>query len=357
MSKFPPIIDLPADAATNGSYPVFEALTEGALVILRGVEQIIQGRRALIETAATAVPAGNVADELLAFYDDAVAPSMNTVHALSQAVKIFREKREWSRRLHGLFAQIDLPAPILYDGGIPRLLLGSEFVEAAKQSGLFEPGDFMRTSPTGKTEIFSRVTPDATPIHRDYNRDHYLFQMNLWFCLHSTEVDEVIRVFPEHYHHPVFTMECTPEALAQVGDPLEFELDFGDAVLFHGEHLHASPVGKPGRRRQSLDFRAAVACHDDNRHYHEGFINAANFGRAADDPAAIDMLVELEDAAPTAERLTAILDAFEDLPFAEDRYLLLADKAAGIDNAVADWAIKTVISRSDLYYWVLAAGR
>ena len=79
MSKFPPIIDLPADAATNGSYPVFEALTEGAVVILRGVEQIIQGRRALIETAATAVPAGNVADELLAFYDDAVAPSMNTV--------------------------------------------------------------------------------------------------------------------------------------------------------------------------------------------------------------------------------------------------------------------------------------
>jgi len=342
----------------SGTFPVLEALQEGAVVLLRGLEPVVQGRKAMIETAAAAGSTKNVAEELLAFYEDAVLPSLDSIFALSKAVNYFRDRREWSRQLHGLFGQMGLPSPVLYDGGIPRLLLPLEIVEEAKQSGLFEAGDFMRTSPTGKTEFFSRVTPDATPIHRDYNRDHYLFQVNLWFCLHSTEVDEVIRVFPEHYHHPVYTMECTPEALAQVGEPLEFELEFGDAALFHGEHLHASPVGKPGRRRQSVDFRAAIACTDDNRHYRDGFLNAANFESTEHGGPAIDLLMELEGETPlNAERLTEILDGFDDLPFAEDRYLDLAEKAAGIDNAVTDWALKTVIGRSELFYWVLAAGR
>lgn len=355
VPSFPEIVDIDAEEATSGRFPVFEALTEGAVVLLRGLDLIVQARKDLIVSSMDAGGSQTIGAELLSFYEAAEIPSLDAIHALSQAVKRFHDRREWSRRCHGLFAQLDLPSPILYDGGIPRLLLPLDVVEQARQSGRFEDGDFMRTSPTGKTEFFTRVTPDAMPIHRDYNRDHHLFQVNLWFCLHDTEAEEVIRVFPEHYHDQVFTMECTPEALAQVGRALEFDLEFGDAALFHGEHLHASPVGKPGLRRQSVDFRAAMACPDDNSHYRDGFLNAANFEGVE---PAIDLIMELEgETPPTAERLNQIVDIFDSLPFAEDRYLLLAKRAAGVDNAVFDWSLKSVISRSELYFWVLSAGK
>jgi hypothetical protein len=348
------LIDLPAERIQSGSFSPIDALMNGAILLIRGIDNIVHGRESLVTTAAAVGSGDQIVDELIAFYEDATLPSISTIHALSLAVKTFRTRREWSRILHDLFVAMNLPLPVLYDNGISRLILPPEILLEAKASGIFEKLDFQRESPAGLTETFM---PNPANIHRDYNRKHYLFQFNIWFPLHDTEEDEVVRIFPQWYRQPVFDIDNAPEMISKLGNPASFQLSLGDAVVFHGEHLHTSPIEKPGWRRQSVDFRVAVACPDDNRHYRHGYLNAANFEEANGLGPAVDFILELEDPIePSAERLLEILDIFDCLPFAEDRYLFVVDKAPGKDMSIAIRALTAVIERSKLFFWVLNAG-
>ncbi|WP_061848439.1 hypothetical protein [Bradyrhizobium sp. DOA1] len=281
-----PSVDAEYSDVLNGRIDVFGALRSGQVVLVRNIEPIKAGRLKMIELAGP-----KAAPELELFYRTGAAPSLDALHGLSHAIKDFRSKRLWSRLFHDFFSAMKLPDPTLYDGGIPRLVLPLQIVDAAKASGRFEGTDFQRATPAGLSEIFM---PAPANIHRDFNRPHHLFQFNMWFPLHDADADGILRVYPHLYREPIFDQNCTPEALAALGKHAEFTLAFGDAVLFHGEQLHTSPIASSGGRRQSVDFRVAVDCHDDNGHYRQGFLSSRNFDVVPGVGSAIDLIIELE---------------------------------------------------------------
>ena len=267
--------------------------------------------------------------------------------------------------------------PVLLDGGISRLVLPPVLIEEAYRSGWFETTDFKRDRADGPTEIFM---PGPANIHRDFNRKHYLFQCDLWFPLHDVNEKEVIRLYPHLYREPVFDMDATEKNLAELGHPLEFSLKFGDAVIFHGEHIHTSPkCDRPDYRRHTYDFRIAAACQDDNKHYRYNFLNINNFlsnnsqhpGLNVDytrrvnflhyyakhNPCAIFFLLAVEhqkDMSP--DDYGIIFEIFDSYPFAEDRYLILADIIRERAPAIAIAAACRVTKESKYYFWMLRAG-
>lgn len=342
-----PIVELSYRDIMTGRMPVFDTLRNGSVLIVRGIAPILAGRAEMIQRAGTASTAG----ELAAFYEAGQTPSLETIAALGGAIKTFRSHRRWSVHLHDFFTAMNLPGPVLYDGGIPRLVLPAAVVAQARASGVFDPADFKRLDPASATEIFM---PAPANIHRDYNRQHHLFQINIWWPLHDASAREVLRIYPHLYHAPVYDRNGDADGLAALGPHLEYRLAFGDAILFHGEQLHTSPVGVPGGRRQSVDFRVACCCTDDNAHYRSGYLNAHNFVSAA----AIERIVRMETEAENlaAPWFDAAFAAFNELPFAEDRYLLLHQTAKAVNPAVAAAALEEVVARSGYYFWVMKAG-
>lgn len=363
-----PVVAFELDVTATPPAGLAERLMRGEIVILRNVPAIHRFRRAVMRYARTRTADG--APDLDAFLAAGDAPSLTTTVALSDAIKAVRRERFLSRCLAPLVAELGFGAPVRLDGGIPRLVLPPEQVRAAHESGLFAAEDFRRQTADGPTEIFM---PAPANIHRDYNRQHFLFQCNMWFTLHDAEEDEVLRIYPRCYRQPVFDMDSSERNLEMLGRPLAFRLGFGDAVLFHGEHLHTSPPQSTRfRRRFSYDFRIASHCLDDTRHYREFFFDLRNFPtRAEDDPglgaavaaspadaSALPAVLEIEqrdDFRDADFRRLAML--FETHRFAEDRYLILAERAAQRCRSVAVHALDAILERSPHWFWLATAGQ
>ncbi len=356
------------DAAGRRRTEAASLLAGGQIILLRNVDGIRRLRAAMIEHAEVQHPGAN--DELAEFCERGGIPSLPTVLALSRAIKAVRTDRFLSRCLAPLIAEQGFVPPVRLDGGIPRLVLPAELVGAARQSGLFTDEDFKRLTADGLTEIFM---PRPANIHRDYNRQHYLLQCNMWFPLHDADEDEVLRIYPQLYRRPIFDMDATDENLRGLGDPLRFRLAFGDAILFHGEHLHTSPPpeGK-ARRRLSYDLRIASHNVDDTRHYSDLFLDLRNFPTRPEpavrlgiqaqasvaDSCALPALLELERVQqPKEAQLVRIADLFDQFPFAEDRYLALAKRASLAQvPVIAACALRAIVDRSPHYFWLARAG-
>tara|TARA_A100001015_G_scaffold317729_2_gene435461 strand:- start:1626 stop:2903 length:1278 start_codon:yes stop_codon:yes gene_type:complete len=347
-------VDLSYKEAIATDNSVFDMLQRGNILIIRGMKPIFDGRKKFIEYA-TGIGGQQTLEELTDFYATGKTPSLDTIFAVSETVKHFRKNHIWSRFLHHFLYSINPTGPVLYDGGIPRLVLETDFVAKAAQSGYFEATDFQRTDPAGTTEIFM---PRATNIHRDYNRAHYLFQFNVWWPLHDASRKEVLRIFHSEYKKKSFDRDCDEKELEALGAPFDYKLNFGDAVVFHGEHMHASPAGIPGLRRQSVDFRVAACCDDDNAHYRRGFLNSKNFEGSENQKRGVDWVIEIQDTTTKkdASWFKGALNAFQDLPFSEDSYILLHDQAKQRNPKVAKDAIKAVLSQSTSFFWLLKAG-
>lgn len=355
------------DASAPERAAVAQRLMAGHIVLLRNCDAIRRFRVALNDYARANDPAG--CPDLDAFYSEGRPPSVPTTLAVSRALKKARADRFLSRCLAPLIGEMGFGPPVRLDGGIPRIVMPPEIVEAARKSGLFASEDFTRSRAGGATEVFM---PAPANIHRDYNRQHFLFQCNVWFPLHDADEDNVLRIYPECYRQPIYDMDPTDDNLRTLGEPLRYRLAFGDAIMFHGEHLHTSPaVGPSFRRRHSYDFRIASLCFDDTKHYRDGFLDLRNFPtRSAPAPrldmqpatehddCALPALLEVEQSPSLGEGgLVRLADLFDRFTFAEDRYLILAERAAPVSRGVAGRALASIVERSPLWFWVALAGQ
>jgi hypothetical protein len=344
-----------------------EVLSTGGIVVLRQSDEIKQFRAALSQEVERQHP--GAADELSGFYQRKEIPSLMTLLALARTTKKVRTDRFASLCLAPLIWDFGFGSPVRLDGGIPRVVVPSHVLAAAKQSGQFASEYFTRIRADGATEVFM---PKPANIHRDYNRQHYLLQCNMWFPLHDAGENEVVRIWDKAYHEPVFDMDATEENFRRLGQPLRYTLQFGDAVLFHGEHLHTSPQPQEGLRRHSYDLRIASNCLDDTRHYRDLFLDLRNLstkntsvpellasyrGSAADD-CALRSVLEIEQRDDLDEAgCRRLSDLFDHFTFAEDRYLIFAAKVAREYPQTATRLLRTIVENSGNCFWLAKAGQ
>lgn len=372
------IIELHAGTLSQHAAEVFSWLCSGKVLIIRQLPMVARLRDEMINYAA--ILGGNgIREELTAFYLNARPMTTQTLRVLTQVVKKIRSDRFISQLASSLFESLDLPRPIYLDGAIPRLVLPLEQVEAARHSGLFTATDFQRTDGAGDTEMFM---PRPANIHRDFNREHEILMCNLWFPLHECGENEVVQLWAEHYADAqVRDQDNTAENRERLGRPTSFHLNFGDAVLFHGEMPHTSPPHPGQGRRHSFDLRIACACSDDNRGYRRNFVHLNNFHTAAQPstPLSFDFqrLASEHDIPAPADHLSAnhfwlyaqhspslsgpeiqrVREIFDTYPFAEDRYISLAKLAIRHGALPLGIAIlEALTKRTEQYFWLMQCG-
>lgn len=302
------------------------ALRSGRVVLLRGCPLLPEFRENLLSAVAESGGAER-AMEVRRFYGEGIVPRAETLLCLSGVIRKFRASLRLSRCLSPLVRKLSCEPQVLLDGGISRLAIPRVRLDEIRRCAGFADDDFERTSADGEVEIFM---PGPANIHRDFNRIHYLFQFNIWFPLHPVDEKGVLRIWPDFYRVPVDLPSVNAGGADTLGKPLDYRLDLGDCVIFHGEHLHASPVAQreeDGYRRHSYDFRVAANAYDDNTHYRKNFWNLENFpplGEVAPGQSAPDaQIARLASGDAGGDELSGIFRLFQTYRYCDDRYILL----------------------------------
>lgn len=106
--------------------------------------------------------------------------------------------------------------------------------------------------------------------HRDSWLDCPDNAINVWIAVGPVRRGNGISVYPKRYRTDVRHTESGAIALDEnPGRPINFELAPGDAVIFHGDQLHASELNRTDETRHVLSFRLTMdKPHFPNGHYH-----------------------------------------------------------------------------------------
>ncbi|WP_067217238.1 phytanoyl-CoA dioxygenase family protein [Marinomonas gallaica] len=206
------------------------------------------------------------------FYLKKKKPSTKDIKKLTNRIKSLRDNYKIPYLFKEIIEKIHFK-PIKIDNGISRLVFDSKTLSDIEKCDFFEREDFKRRSPDSNTETFM---PGSANIHRDFNRPHDHLQINFWFPMHDTSDEEVLRIWPDLYKENILDMPNSEENIHSLGVPAQYQLNFGDIIVFHSEHIHTSPKRTSETTRHTYELRVAYDCHDDNNHYRSNFTDFKN---------------------------------------------------------------------------------
>ncbi len=106
--------------------------------------------------------------------------------------------------------------------------------------------------------------------HRDSWLDCPDNAINVWIAVGPVRKGNGMSFFPERHQSEVRRTQSGAIAYDEdPGTPINFELTPGDAVIFHGDHLHASELNRTDETRHVMSFRLTMGKpHFPNGHYH-----------------------------------------------------------------------------------------
>lgn len=388
--------------------PVFDELQKGTIVVLRNLPEIHQLGVTLRRLAGDF--GGSTCEaEIAELMRDGDVTRLETLANLYRAFRHLRDSRYLSCLFSDVIASIGLPSPILIDSGYCRMVVPSYAAKAATCPTLFDPMEFQ---PRGPNEAEGMISGGAWGnAHRDIDVRHYHFQINFWFPLHDLDANRSLLLFPDSYRRdvPQYGRLSNPDEPDSwgFGSALRIPLRFGDTLLFHSQHLHASPSQARAANRFTVELRVAAACIDDNaRIYRRLFWNVKNFAsNSADGITAIARAAELAEVQNRSRPFDAIIrgrtahsimhylfrkisaslaagyihrsaNIFDDVicldeycwrsivscldrfDCGEDLWLMLARIAKSQQQqCLVGVALERILSHSQSYFWALEAGR
>jgi hypothetical protein len=388
---------------------VFRRLEQGTIFLVRGADEIFTLADHIERTVATSV-SPDCGEAVRAFMRTGRRLPEDAATRLVLLLRELRDTRYLSCLFSDLVAGLGLPTPILIDTGHFRCNLvehGAALTARVERGEL--PKDLIAIEQVSEPEPSVKSENTGGHPHRDVDMPHATFQFNFWFPLHDLPETNSLLLFPDIYTANIPYQE-TPAELGRpetwgYGRPLKRALKLGDFLLFHSQHLHASPTEAPQDDRLVAELRVTADCHDDNANvYRRLFWNLTNFApgnsRDAAPPPAAERAARLHpppqhvrsDAATahelfaalfhdpnTARRATnawmpetifaatrklsgsALIELAERLraaPFAEDRqlafvrYLLRHDERALAHAMLAD-----TLARTTSYFFALEIAR
>lgn len=105
--------------------------------------------------------------------------------------------------------------------------------------------------------------------HRDPWVDYPDNAINVWIAVGPVRHGNGLTVFLDEYRRQFAFRDGYIDWGVQLRKPLSFDLQPGDAVLFHGNHLHGSELNRTDRTRYVLSYRVTLGMpHYPHGHYH-----------------------------------------------------------------------------------------
>ncbi|HEY7744304.1 MAG TPA: hypothetical protein VIA19_14770 [Burkholderiales bacterium] len=404
----PPLLDLRASELGRAGAPPFDHLRSGGIFAIRDVPEIHDLAGAIRGLAAVlAGPEG--ARSVSGLMHNGQVPGLEALSVFYRALRHLRDCRFVACLFSDFFGGLGLPAPVLVDAGYFRIMIPRHYRAARDHPDLFDPAEFGPADPY-ETERMLQDTKwgDA---HRDIDVRHTHFQVNLWFPLHDVGKQQTLILFPEAYRRNISQYQALPgpEEPGQwgYGEPLQVPLRLGDMLMFHSQHVHASPSQALDRNRFTVEIRAAAGCIDDNgRVYRRSFWRLENFRPRDAQPGDLSLragqLAQPVPDRPTLEHALAgatahavvhrlfrrphcsllagylhrhdevlddamildeqgwrkILDRLKQFPRGEDLWLLVARlMLRQKQRNLAAEALDSVQGRTSSYFWALETGR
>jgi nitrite reductase/ring-hydroxylating ferredoxin subunit len=94
--------------------------------------------------------------------------------------------------------------------------------------------------------------------HRDSWLDCPLNSVNVWVAVGPVETGNGLLIYPASYGVPVVRNGCHIRHDQSPGVPTNVAMEPGDAIVFHGDQLHASVVNHTRHTRHVVSFRLAL---------------------------------------------------------------------------------------------------
>jgi hypothetical protein len=336
----PDIVELDRPQLIGLGGDVFRRLEAGDILVVRGLDEIL-ALAGHLEATLRQRHGAAVAGRVHAFFDRAEPLSEDDAAALIAVLREIRDTRFLSCLFADLIAGFGLPAGQLIDTGFFRCIFRRHHdgLNARKALGTL-PADLFEMLTVSEPEPMVTGGPGGHP-HRDLDPPHYTFQINFWFPLHPVPAENSLLMFPDVYTTDI-PYQQTPAILQKpetwgYGRPMRRALQLGDTLIFHSQHLHASPTEAPDLDRVTVELRAASGCHDDNASvYRRLYWRIENFqGPGA--ATALDRAARLHPHAPRppADALTG-----------HEIFALLFADSADARRAANAWTPDTVFAGS-----------
>lgn len=330
----------------NNLDSLHQKIAQGEIFVIRQVPEVFEIRRLILSQVKNKSACAE--RELVHFYEGNRIPSISTHVILAQVLLDIRNNGTLSKVMSRLIHQFNFPKPIKIDGGIVRVSIPSELIVKIEKEKKLPIIAFRRQKTGSETEIFMK---GKSNIHRDFNRPHFLLQCNMWFPLHDVDSDSSLQIYPGVYNQDVYNMPLTEENISKLGKRAVTSLSFGDILLFHGEHIHHSPISS--RCRHSFDFRIAADCFDDNSHYRDNFWDLTNF---TGEVTNFDLFRRFTSNKANPDMVEAVINQLL-CPerFSEDTYCKIAEEVMYSNVNLAEKLLVAVVEQSNLWFWVMKA--
>lgn len=153
---------------------------------------------------------------------------------------------------------------------------------------------------------------------------------NIWIAVSSVKIGNGLNIYPEVYKK---RLPCTKEGKIlrdqYFGSMISFELKPGDALIFHGEHLHSSEINSTDATRYVISLRMTLDKPEflDRSPYKNNYI----YTQPHDGIKA----KLTESIAGITRRVAKKIDST--LVKSEDRYIISPDTAAVFDDTSANF--------------------
>lgn len=223
----------------------------------------------------------------LGIFDEVTATSLESIRAIAGdeiAANVEREGFETIHRFADL-AQIDAILDRLYRNlaqkgpawvrtVAPDLLglTGTFYFERVPNARFHVPYDVLAADVPRMQQFAKKAGGGKLAAHPNH-RDSWVGcpdnLINVWAAVGPIVEGNGLTLYPEAFSRDVAHVGASIAFDENPGKPLNFDLSPGDAILFHGDHLHASVLNRTQTTRHAVSFRIVTEKPNfPNGHYH-----------------------------------------------------------------------------------------
>jgi nitrite reductase/ring-hydroxylating ferredoxin subunit len=115
--------------------------------------------------------------------------------------------------------------------------------------------------------------------------------INIWAAVGPILEGNGLTIFPDAFSRDIAHLGASIAFDQNPGEPLTFNLEPGDAILFHGDHVHSSVLNRTNETRHAVSFR--IVCdkpnfpHGHYDHYVHSSLAGGPFNWLAEVPASL----------------------------------------------------------------------